>query len=320
MFEERSLRLIAGNVMRVAVARAAGMRWIGIVAVFLLSVLVDAPARATQAKPWPPRVGEQHEITRSYENTQQGSDGSTGSSRGHDAVLERVVAVTKDAVELEYDLVLGTTAEDRARVWMLPARVLRQYDGAMQLLNAAELELRLKRWLTAAKWTRAMCGRWVFTWNAFLIECDPTAVIKTIETFDVLSADLQEGDAYQDPDFRGSGTLRRLPDGPDGKRLVATMQIDAEAFRQERAKADVTLGEIMQSPVTLEAALAARARERLSGTIEVTIDTDLGGKPFRRTSVAKLEIIEPDGVTQKETRTVTVERRPVAGGTRRRKD
>lgn len=288
------------------------MKWLWLMAAVAASVLAEPVARAEQPTP-ALRVGEQYEITRSYQNSQEGSEGLTGSSSGRDAILERVIAITGNGIELEYDLWLGATAEDRARNWMFPARVLRQPGGAMRLLNPAELEARLERWLAAAGWTRAVCGRWIFTWNGFLIECDPQAVIKTIEAFDLLSGDLREGAPYRDPDARGPGNLRRLADGPDGARFVVLLEVEPEVVRRERATMDVALGEIMQQPVALDAALRARARERVSGTIEVTINTDADGKPRRRTRVTRLEIIEPDGGTQTETRAVTVERRPVSG-------
>lgn len=299
--------------MRVITVHVVPMRSIGVIAVLALSALGEPVAGADALGP-PPRVGQQHEITRSYENSQQGSVGSTGSSSGRDAILERVVAVSDEGIELEYDLRLGATAEDRARNWMFPARVLRQPNGAMRLLNSADLSARLERWLTAAKWTREVCGRWIFTWNAFLIECDPTAVIKTIEGFDLFS-DLREGAPYEDPFARGSGTLLRLADGPDGARFSVTMEVDPEAVRQERARMDVALGEIMQRPVTLDAALLARGWERATGTIEVTIDTDAARQPIRQTRVTRLEIVEADGNTETETQTVTLEKRPVSGGT-----
>ena len=280
------------------------------------SLLAEPDACAQPPMP-APQVGEQHEIIRSYENSEHDSEGSTGSSRGTDAILERIVASTESGIEVEYDLWLGATAEDRARQWFFPARVLRQPDGAMRLLNRAELEARLERWLATAEWTRAICGRWIFTWNGFLIECNPEAVIETIAAFDLRSVDLREGALYRDSDARGPGMLRRIMDESEGTRFVAAMDVDPDAVRRERAEMDVALGEIMQTPVTLESALRARATERVSGRIEVTIDTYPDGTPRRRTRVTRLEIIEVDGRRKNETRTVTVERRPVSGATGR---
>ncbi len=107
-----------------------------------------------------PQVGEEFELSKSYETSQQTSDGSSsGSSSGRDVILERVTAVRETGLELEYDLPKAATAEDRARSWQFPARVFKPLKGPIQLLNGQELETRLEGWLKAAKWTREMCGR-----------------------------------------------------------------------------------------------------------------------------------------------------------------
>ena len=128
-------------------------------------LLLDNDARGESPQS-APKVGEEYEISKSYETSQQTSDGSSGSSRGRDGILERVIGVREGGLELEYDLPKDTTAEDRARSWQFPVRVFRPTNGSMQLLNRPELEARVEGWLRAAGWTRAACGRWIFTWNA----------------------------------------------------------------------------------------------------------------------------------------------------------
>ena len=286
-------------------------------AVIAAVLLANLDARAQSPRP-APKVGEQYEITRSYETSHQTSDGSSGSSSGRDTFLERVIGVREGDLELEYDLPQDATAEDRARNWQLPARVLKQSSGRILLLNRGELEARLQRWLDAAGWTRAVCGHWIFTWNAFRIECDPESVVETIEEFDVRSADLREGAPYRDTGARGPGTLTRVADGPDGARFTVVMEIDPDAVRRASAESDVAVGEIMQEPVTLEAALRERARESISGTIEVTFDTDSAGNVRRRTKVMRLETNGPGGLSETRTSTETLERRLVSGLAARR--
>lgn len=118
-------------------------------------------------------VGHQWELVRSYETEQIGSDGSSSNSSGTDACAERVVAIRPEGIELEYDIAPDADEEERQRQWSLPARVLRLPDGSLRLLNRGELEARLDDWLKRANWNRDMCGKWIFTWNAFRIECDP---------------------------------------------------------------------------------------------------------------------------------------------------
>jgi hypothetical protein len=91
------------------------------------------------------------------------------------------------------------------------------------------------------------------------------------------------------------------------------MEVDPDAVRRARAESDVAVGEIMRKPVTLDAALRARANESVSGTISVTFDTDAGGHIRRRTKVTKVETKGPDGRSESQTATETVERRPVSG-------
>jgi len=259
-----------------------------------------------------PKVGEEYEISKSYETSEQTSDGSSGSSRGRDVLIERVIAVRDDGLELEYDLPKDATAADRARSWQLPARVFRPHNGSMQLLNGRELESRVDAWLKAAGWTRAACGHWIFTWNAFRIECDPQSVLKTVEAFDLGSAVVREGASYRDIEAKGAGTLTKKTAGPNGETFTVVMEIDPDAVRRARAESDVAVGEIMQKPVTLEAALRERANETVTGTISVTFDTDPTGNTRSRTKVTKVETKRPDGRSESRTVTETVERHPVS--------
>ena len=275
----------------------------------LLLLASDTRGESPQSAP---KVGEEYEISKRYETSQQTSDGSSGSSRGRDTILERVIGVREGGLELEYDLPKNATAEDRARSWQFPVRVFRPINGSMQLLNRPELEARVEGWLKAAGWTRAVCGRWIFTWNAFRIECDPQSVIKAVEAFDLRSADLREGAPYQETEARGPGTLTRKAAGPNGATFAVVMEIDPDAVRRARADSDVAVGEIVRKPVTLDAALRERAKESVSGTISVTFDTDSAGNVRWRTKVTKVETKGPDGRSERQTVTETVERRAVS--------
>ena len=259
-----------------------------------------------------PKVGEEFEIEKRYETSQLTTDGS-GSSRGRDTILERVIGVSEGGLELKYDFPKDATAEDRVRNWQFPVRVFRLSSGPMQLRNRPELEARVDGWLKAAGWTRAVCGRWIFTWNAFRIECDPQSVIKTVAALDLRSADLREGAPYQETEARGPGTLTRKAAGPNGATFAVVMEIDPDGVRRARAESDVAVGEIMKQPVTLDAALRERAKESVSGTISVTFDTDSAGNVRRRTKVTKVETKGPDGRSESQTVTETVERRRVSG-------
>src|SRR5205807_734136 len=203
----------------------------GIVGALLLPAIV---ARAG-ALPLAPQVGDTYEVTSTRDSAQQGSHGSSGSSHDKDTIIERVIGLRADGLELQYDLPNAATADERARNWQFPARVFKPFGGPAQLLNGPELEARVDDWLKTAEWPRTVCGHWIFTWNAFRIECDPQSVIKTVQSFDLRSADLREGAPYQETEALGSGKLARKPAGPDGAAFSVEMPVDRDAVRRGRA-------------------------------------------------------------------------------------
>lgn len=269
-----------------------------------------APAASARAEP--PRAGDAYEISLTRDTTSQRSGGvGEGSSHDHDTLVERVIAERPEGLELEYDLPRNVPADDRARAWQLPVRVLKPAQGSLQLLNAPELERRLDALLKEAHVSRAACGHWVFTWTAERIECDPQSVIGWIGAYDLRHADLRDGASYAQPGTLGPAPLVRKPAGGSGASFTAELQIDPDAVRRESAEADVAIGEMMRQPVTLDAALRKRMQERVSGTLTVTFETDASGEVRRRTSVTRLKIESPDSGAETRTTTETVERRRV---------
>lgn len=182
----------------------------------------------------------------------------------------------------------------------------------MRLLNSDELEARVEARLRAAEWPRSVCGHWIFTWNAFRIECDPQSVIEMLEAYDLRSADLREGAPYHDDGARAPGLLVGKAAERNGATFTTIMEIDPTTVRRARAESDVAVGEMMQKPVTLDAALRERAKENISGTITVTLEVDSTGNVKRRTKVTKLETELPGGGSESHTATETVERRLVS--------
>lgn len=256
-----------------------------------------------------PQVGQVHELRLQYKSSGTNSEGGSSSSSGNDGVSERTVAVRDGGIEYEYDLPAGVPAQDRQRYWQFPARVFQPADGPLQLLNRAELERRLTKWLADAKIDRAMCGRWYFTWNAFQIECDPDTVLTTIGRFRPWPAAWRAGALYRDPRAEEAVPLKPKP-GANG--LTATLAIDPDAVRRERAQSDLITAEISgKPPPSREDALRAHAKDNVSGTITVTFEADTAGEPRRMTRVTTLTIKESDGTSNTDTTTETLERRLV---------
>lgn len=249
--------------------------WIIVVTLAALSLQVrDAHAFQTVD-----RVGDASTI-RLEQTSETSGDGSSGSSRSAYTLLERVVAVREDGIELEYDLPEGTSAEDRLREWRLPARVLRSEDGALRLLNTGELETRLQTWLDRAGITDSACGRWIFTWTAIKIECEPLSVLETLADYDLRQGRAQDGVAPVDPD----------------------------QVRRELAEADVVVAEIMGQALTIDDAVRARASLTVSGATTTSSQSDEAGRIIRRTYVTELQLVSEDGSTERRTTTTTAQR------------
>lgn len=157
-----------------------------------------------------------------------------------------------------------------------------------------------------------MCGRLIFTWNAFRIECDPASAIAIVAPYDLRPTDLRAGAAYRVPDARAGAPLVRRAVGRDHVTFTALFDIDPSAVRHERAQADVDVASLSGTRLTLDAALRAHASEAIAGTITVTFDTDGAGVVVRRTEVTKLDTTERSGIVKTRTVTDSVERRRVA--------
>jgi hypothetical protein len=277
---------------------------------FALASPAFAYAEPAQLKP---NVGDTFEITRNIVSSQRTDDGSSsGSSSDRDTMQERVIAAREDGLELEYDLPKSATAQDRARTWQFPARVLKPLHGPLQLLNGTEMDARLDSWLKKAKLTRAACGRSYFTWNVFRIECDPQSVIQTLEQIDLAVDDLRDGVLYDSPKAPEPAPLRQKAVRSDGATFVVDLTVDPEAARLERAQSDVVVAEISGKSLTLDAALSARSAEEISGAITITFEADIAGAVYKRTTVTSLKIKSPDEKVETQIITEIIERRLVA--------
>ena len=145
------------------------------------------------------QVGDEVRVTLSYYNSSESSDGGSSSSRGSNAYVERVIAVSGSGIELEFDLPEEVPENSRLIEWQFPVRVFEAPDGSMALINVHEMEGRRDEWLAAAGLTADACGSWYFTWNAFKVECDPRSVLPLLQDLRLKSAELLEGAIYRHP-------------------------------------------------------------------------------------------------------------------------
>ena len=255
-------------------------------------------------------VGRTYEIRRSYETSSKHGDESSGSSSGHDTILERVVAERDGGLELEFDYPAGTSKEDRARDWQLPVRVFRAADRTFSLIDRPLLEKRIDSWLKRAKIDRRACGSWYFTWNAFKVECDPLSVLNTVVGFDIRIAPVATGQLYKADGAIAAVPLRKGDSVLNETSLVADSQLDPVGWQRQAAEADVVIGQITREPLTIGEALQRRAKEQVSGTIKVQLA--LSGTPLqvmRQTTTTEITIKSADGPAELRTKQEVIERK-----------
>lgn len=155
----------------------------------------------------------------------------------------------------------------------------------------------------------------IFTWNAFQIECDPNSVIQTIQSFDLGPSNLQDGESYAEADAGAPGILSEKRVNQGGAVFTVQMPIDPDAVRHKSARSDVIVGQLLNKQITFEAALEKRLKEKISGTISETFETDINGNVVRRVRVSKVVSIGSDGQSEIRTSTENLERRPIPDAT-----
>lgn len=268
-------------------------------------------ANCAEANEFDPEVGKSFRIVRIAESESKRGDGGSGTTYDRDTLMERVISVRDDGLELEYDIPPSAKGEERAGNWQFPARVFKPLSGPTQLLNTTELETRLGSWLTKAGWDLSVCGKWIFTWNAFHIDCEPLSVLKMIAAFDLRLESLRAGAPYRDDAASAPAPLVQLAHSSDGSKLVAKLEVDPEFVRRAAAEVDVVVAEIYGRTLSLEDAQLQHAADKVSGTMVVTFETDASGQVKLRKTVTTIETVDRKG--QKETRktTETVERQRV---------
>ena len=282
---------------------SAYSKWLLAIPCLLCPFIAEAQGSAQVAN-----AGQTFEIVQSYETISETNGEGSSSSSGHSTLIERVLHMDESGIELEYDVPLEADGKRKGVNWQLPARIYRPKNGEPILLNAAELEKRIDPWLKTAKMSREACGQWIFTWNAFKIECDPASALSIVEQYNIWLSNLSEGQPYLESGALVAVPLRIKSSDKDGSVYIAELEIDPAKVKIEKAESDVIVGKITGQSKTFEDALAAQADNRISGTISVTIETSPAGQVKKRTSITKLRI-EAGGEMETSTKSVTLERR-----------
>ncbi len=249
--------------------------------------------------------GARFEIRQSYQTEMKSDDGGSGSSQGHSTLIEQVVAIRDGGLELVYD---EPDAEER-RQWQFPVRVFKPTIGPFELLNRSELEARVDPWLAKAKWTREICEKWIFTWNAFKIECDPASALGIAESYSLWQDNLRDGAPFEIEGLLGSTTVR-LESSDSGRSVfLAEGNLDPEWLKLEQANSDVIVAQISGGPITEEQALANLADWQFSGTLTVRFTVDPTGLVLERWQRSETRILDASGNVEVRTATSTLTRR-----------
>lgn len=228
-------------------------------------------------------------------STSQSSDGRGGTSFDRDTLLVTPVELGQDGETLVFDLPPSSTAAERSSSWHFPARIKVLPDGSRILLNEAEVAARIDPWLKLAGFTREACGRWIFTWNAFKIDCDPLSVLATVAQFDLGPANLSEGKSMTVDGAAAPGTMKLVASTLAMRTYSVEYPLDPDRVRRDRAESDVVVGQILGKPVALETAMAVHARDSISGSISEQFETDQAGRITRRKTTVTTVTIDQDG-------------------------
>lgn len=249
------------------------------------------------------QVGNIYEIKYSYETSRKTGDQSSGRSSGTNLLIERIIAINEESIDLEYDISLNPSEEDRAREWKLPAKVRRNNDGTLLLLNTDEMEIRITKWLEKASWTREVCDQWIFTWNAFKIECDPQSALELITSYDLNSNNFDPTKPYENKFASHAGKLQLLANTPEGKTYHTKLELNPQIIKTELAETQLIIGQITGKEITIEDAQKEQALKSISGNIQIKLDVDNEGRLIKRTEVFNIKTIEDDGTIKTETKT-----------------
>lgn len=259
------------------------------------------------------RAGDVYEIRLEREYRSEG-DGSSGSSRSRMALIERVIEVRDNGVALEFDLPPEASPKVRAQSWQFPVRVFKASDGSLELPNFSNLETRMLSWLESSGLDKSACGKWIFTWTAAMIECDPKSVLMLLEPFDLRLKNLREDTDISEKGALNPAPLSASPKDSGGLTFVAEFEVDPEEIRRQRAEADVAAADITgDEPLQPETALQKRSSEKITGTIRTTIETDDFGRVTRRVRVSQVDVELEDGSMERQITTETVTRSSVSG-------
>lgn len=255
-----------------------------------------------------PAAAQEYVLALEYQtSTEGGQYDSSGSSSGRQAIAERVIAATPEGVEAEYTLPFDPEEIRGNERWMFPARIRIAADGGKTLLNPDELAARNAAWLAEAKWPREVCSRWLFTWTAVQIRCDPEAAVEAVESYGMRPGRIAEGVPFALKGALGPVVLTRAGEADGRIILTGSGPVDVAFLRESAAQTALVVAEITGKTLTLAEAQAQAAAITASGTVSVTFEVDAAGMVWKRIDRSEITVTgDPDGdETRRAESTVT---------------
>lgn len=238
-----------------------------------------------------PAAAQDYVLQLEYETNTRGDDeGSRSSSSGRQAIAEKVIATTAEGVELEFALPYDPEEIRGNERWMFPARVRVAPDGSKTILNSEELLARNAAWLAEAEWTRDVCSRWLFTWTAVQIRCDPEAAIEAVETYGMQPGPIGEGQPFALEGALGPVVLARSGEHDGRIVLTGTGPVDPAFIREREARSAMVVAEISRETLTPEEAAAQAAAITAIGTLVVKFEIDASGLVWRREDLSEVTV------------------------------
>jgi hypothetical protein len=238
-----------------------------------------------------PAAAQDYVLELDYETaTRSDDEGSRSSSSGRQAIAEKVIAATAEGVELEYALPLDPEEILGNERWMFPARIRVAPDGSKTILNSEDLLARNAAWLAEADWTRDVCSRWLFTWTAVQIRCDPEAAIEAVDTYGMQPGPIGEGQPFALEGALGPVVLARSGEHDGRIVLTGTGPVDPAFIREREARSALVVAEISRETLTPEEAAARAAAITATGTLVVTFEIDGSGLVWRREDLSEITV------------------------------
>ncbi|MEW4449511.1 hypothetical protein [Qipengyuania sp. JC766] len=244
-------------------------------------------------------------------STQEVSGHGQSSSGGTQSLAEHAIATTAEGLEIEYSIP-GDPDEVRGNdMWMYPARVLVRPDGSKRLLNESEIIARRDLWLDEAGWTKEQCGRWLFTWTAVKIECDPQAVLESIEGYGLRPAPLRPGTQFELPEYGISGLLEDRGTRNGRQVLFLSAPVDPQTVRDQEARTREIVAEISGGTLPVDDTSSGSEIDA-SGTIEIEFEIDEAGLVWKKTETVEMLVTGLDRGDEERTAKRTLTRIPAA--------